>query len=124
VSVIVYDCRRHLCSATLLWALVLRSMACSIGGHNWSVPGVWFAAIFEVRPKRPVYLMLQVGFFLFVSAGVAAILLLARPVIDNTIQAFPYRTSGGGEQSGSADKSLIPGLDSGPSESAGDSIFD
>ena len=66
--------------------------------------------------------MLQVGFFLFVSAGVAAILLLARPVIDNTIQAFPYRTSGGAEQS--ADKSLIPGLDSGPSESAGDSIFD
>ncbi len=66
--------------------------------------------------------MLQVGFFLFVSAGVAAILLLARPVIDNTIQAFPYRTSGGGEQS--AEQSLIPGLDSGPSESAGDSIFD
>lgn len=93
-----------------------------MGVHDQSVPNIWFAAKFEVRLKHPVCLMLQVGFFLFVSAGVAAILLLARPVIDNTIQAFPYRTSGGGEQS--ADKSLIPGLESGSSESAGDSIFD
>ena len=69
-------------------------------------------------------LKVQVGFFLFVSAGVAAILLLARPVIDNTIQAFPYRTSGDGQQANSSDKSLIPGLDSGPSGGTGDSIFD
>ncbi|DBA98672.1 hypothetical protein WJX77_004312 [Trebouxia sp. C0004] len=72
--------------------------------------------------SEAVGIVFKVGFFLFVSAGVAAILLLARPVIDNTIQAFPYRTSGGGDQS--ADKSLIPGLDSGSPENAGDSIFD
>ena len=60
----------------------------------------------------------------FVSAGVAAILLLARPVIDNTIQAFPYRTSDGSQQGGAPDvKSLIPGLDNGDSQGAEDSIF-
>lgn len=66
---------------------------------------------------------------LFVSAGVAAILLLAKPVINNTIQVFPYRTSGGGEtgtagESAAEPKSLIPGLDSGSSQGSGDSIFD
>ena len=68
--------------------------------------------------------VLQVGFVAFVSAGVAAILLLARPVIDNTINAFPYRTSGGSQQGGAPDvKSLIPGLDSDDSQGAEDSIF-
>ena len=68
--------------------------------------------------------VLQVGFVAFVSAGVAAILLLARPVIDNTIKAFPYRTSGGGQQGGIPDvKSLIPGLDSDDSQGTDDSIF-
>ncbi len=67
---------------------------------------------------------MQVGFVLFVSAGIAAILLLARPVIENTIQAFPYRTSGGKEQPGAPDKSLIPGLDSGPPQDDGGSLFD
>ena len=60
----------------------------------------------------------------FVSAGVAAILLLARPVIDNTIKAFPYRSIEDGQQGGAPDvKSLIPGLDGGDSQGAEDSIF-
>ena len=59
----------------------------------------------------------------FVSAGVAAILLLARPVIDNTIKAFPYRTSGGSQQGAPDVKSLIPGLESGESQGSEDSIF-
>ena len=68
--------------------------------------------------------LLQVSFVALVSAGVAAILLLARPVIDNTIQAFPYRTSGGSEQGTAPDpKALIPGLESGDSQKSDDSIF-
>lgn len=68
--------------------------------------------------------VLQVGFVAFVSAGVAAILLLARPVIDNTIKAFPYRSIEDGQQGGAPDvKSLIPGLDSGDSQGSEDSIF-
>lgn len=66
---------------------------------------------------------MQVGFVAFVSLGVAAILLLARPVIDNTINAFPYRTSGDQQGSAPESKSLIPGLDSGDSQGSEDSIF-
>ena len=65
--------------------------------------------------------MMQVGFFLLISGGIAAILLLARPVVDNTIQSFPYRSPGINEQAGSSEPSLIPGLDDKAPE--GDSIF-
>lgn len=73
--------------------------------------------------SEAVGIIFKVGFVAFVSAGVAAILLLARPVIDNTIKAFPYRTSGDQQAGTPEPKSLIPGLDSGGTQGAEDSIF-
>lgn len=57
-------------------------------------------------------LRVQIVIVLLISGAVAAILLLARPVIDNTVRAFPYRSSTNNQAEQSQDKSLIPGLDS------------
>lgn len=57
---------------------------------------------------------MQVGVVLLISGAVAAILLLARPVIDNTVRSFPYRNSTDNQAQQGGDKPLIPGLDSGP----------
>ena len=63
--------------------------------------------------RCPDVMALQVGIVLVISGAIAAILLLARPVIDNTVRSFPYRSSTDSQAQQSESKSLIPGLEEG-----------
>lgn len=63
--------------------------------------------------RCPDVMALQVGIVLVISGAIAAILLLARPVIDNTVRSFPYRSSTNSQAQQSENKSLIPGLEEG-----------
>lgn len=85
-----------------------------VGGFDVNAPDGFLES-------EAVGVAVRVGFFLLISGGIAAILLLAKPVIDNTIQSFPYRSPGVTDQAGSSEPSLIPGLDDKAPE--GESIF-